>query len=185
MGTRVDLQEFVKSYTGPKLRLLFTGVGSFATGILGIPGASNVVESIFVPYSKESVVSLILEKHPTPHDFLEAGYSSVSLEMVNGLHACNSRKAEGLLPVTVTGAITSTRYRRGENHAFIAMGLGSVDIYHLQLDKLKEEEHTEDQVYIKRYVQDRMVSESAIALATGTQSDLVDELQKNGFLRKV
>lgn len=177
---KFDIHTFVKTYKGPKLRLLLTGVGSYASGIIGIPGASAVIDSITIPYSKESV-SLLLERfHPCPGEADDWG--SVSAEMVVGLHLCNSRDLGGAIPLTVTGAITTNRYRRGENRAFIAFGQESVEVYHLQLDKLAQEEHTEEAATQKRYVQDRLVSEIALALGTGSQSDLVDELQKGGFL---
>jgi len=182
---KFDIQALVKNYAGPKLRLLLTGVGSFASGIIGIPGSSAVIDSISIPYSRESVETLLKRHHPLALHVLEKA-SSVSQEMVVALHLCNCVDAQSVRPITITGAITTTRYRRGENHAFIAFGgQEDVEVYHLQLDKLKEEEHTDELVAQKRYVQDRLVSEVALAMATGTPSDLVDELQKNGFLTRV
>jgi nicotinamide mononucleotide (NMN) deamidase PncC len=180
---KFDVQALVKNYAGPKLRLLMTGVGSYATGIIGIPGSSSLIDSIYIPYSRESVAELIERLHPNASDVLEKA-ASVSQEMVVALHLCNSAKLKGELPVTITGAITTSRYRRGENHAFIAFGSPSImEVYHLKLDKLEEADHADEHVVArKRYVQDRMVSETALAMATGTQSDLVDELQTGGFL---
>ncbi len=183
---KFDICSFVSNYAGPKLRLLLTGVGSYATGILGIPGSSAVIDSIYVPYSRESVAALIERLHPNAADVL-GNAGSVSQEMVVALHLCNSHDLREALPITVTGAITTTRYRRGDNHAFIAFGHpSSVDVYHLQLDKLDEADHSDTyKVSRKRYIQDRMISECALALATGTSSDLVDELQTGGFLVRV
>lgn len=181
--TKFDVQALVKNYAGPKLRLLMTGVGSYATGIIGIPGSSAMIDSVYVPYSKESVAELLERLHPNAAEVLENA-GSVSQEMVVALHLCNSHNLRGALPITITGAITTTRYRRGENHAFIAFGHpSSMEVYHLKFDKIPEEDHAhEAKVLYKRYVQDRMICEAALAMATGTQSDLVDELQTGGIL---
>lgn len=181
---RLDMEALVKSYTGPKLRLLFTGVGSYASGLIGIPGSSALIDSITIPYSKESVSDVLRRLHPQAEDVIENA-QSVSQEMVVALHFCNSRELRGTIPVTVTGAITTNRYRRGENHAFIALGQASVEVHHLLLDKLTEQEHVAEVVAKKRYIQDRMISEVALAMALGMQSDLVDELQKTDYLVRV
>lgn len=182
MGT-FDIHTFVETYTGPKLRMLFTGVGSYATGIIGIAGASKVVDSIYVPYSHEACSNLLRRFYPSGIEVLES-HGSVSSEMAVALHACNSVDLGEALPLTVTGAITTSRHRRGENRAYIAVGRpGEMDVWHLKLDKLSEEEHGDEGAVIrKRYVQDRIVSEVAICLAVQTQSTLVSELQDGAHL---
>jgi hypothetical protein len=144
-----------------------------------------LIDSITIPYSKESVSDLLRRLHPQGGEDVIESAQSVSQEMVVALHLCNSRNLRGTIPVTATGAITTTRYRRGENHAFIATGQASVEVYHLLLDKLSEQEHTPEAVAKKRYIQDRMVSEVALTMALGAQSDIVDELQKNKYLVRV
>lgn len=180
---KFDIQSLVRDYKGPKLRILMTGVGSYATGIIGIPGSSEIIDSITIPYSRESVSRLLTHTHPQFHDILESA-SDVSQEMVVALHMCNSEYLGDCVPLTVTGAVTTNRYRRGDNQAYIATGHpSSMEVYHLMLDKMEESEHSDaDKVAQKRYLQDRMISEVALAMAAGMQSDLVDELQKAQYL---
>lgn len=182
---KFDMQSFVEQYSGPKLRMLFTGVGSYATGITGVAGASKVVDSIFIPYSQESCMNLFTRLYPKGLDVSEA-HGSVSEEMVVALHACNCTDLGTSVPLTVTGAITTNRYRRGDNHAFIAFGpANDPEVWHLHLDKLSEEEHTPEAAAQKRYFQDRLVSEVALCLATHLATELLHDLYEGGHLVRI
>lgn len=182
---KFDIQSFVEQYSGPKLKMLFTGVGSYATGITGVAGASKVVDSIFVPYSHESCTKLFTRLYPEGLDVSET-HGSVSEEMVVSLHACNCADLGTSVPLTVTGAITTSRYRRGDNHAFIAVGSANdLEVWHLHLDKLTEEEHTAEAAAQKRYFQDRLVSEVALCLATHLTTELMHDLHEGGHLVRV
>ena len=183
--TTFHLHSFVSEYQGPKLRMLFTGVGSYATGLLGVPGASKVLDSIQVPYSHEAC-SLLFKRHYPQGLEVSETHGSVSKEMAVALHACNSADLGDLIPITVTAAITTSRYRRGDNQAFIAVGKpDNLEVWHLRLDKLTEEEHQPEAVLTKRYFQDRLVSEVAICLATSLTTPILTDLLEGGHLVRV
>jgi len=178
----LDLESFVSSYQGPKLRLLFTGAGAWASGLLGVPGASSVVDSLHIPYSYDAVRSLLEKWHPNADTVLENS-GAVSAEMATALHLCNCHDLGSLVPVTVTAAITTSRYRKGDNHAYIVVGHpSSFDVYHLILDKLSEQEHVQPMITTKRYVQDRVIGEVALSLACSLSHPLLSELMEGGYL---
>jgi len=178
----LDLPSVVQTYKGPKLRLLFTGAGAWASGLLGIPGASSLVDSLYVPYSHESVHGLLRDRHPDPESIIQ-NCGSVSQEMAVALHLCNSHNIGNCIPVSVTAAVSTNRYRKGDNHAFIVVGPpSSFSTYHLALHKLSEEEHTPEAVAAKRYIEDRMIGEVALALSLDVESQLVNILKEDGHL---
>lgn len=179
---------FVQNWRGPKLRLVATGMGATLGGLFAIPGSSNLIDSLFIPYSKDSLERFIRKAEVPGYDavFGENAASSVSKEMVVAMHAANCCEASNAVaPVTITAAITTSRYRKGNNHAFIAVGLANPVVYHLLLDKLQEHEHVEPAIIPKRHIQDTLISLVALHLATGIPSSVLDELQAVGALTEV
>lgn len=162
-NTDFDMTKFVTQYEGPKLSLLFTGLGADAAQIVAIAGASRVVYDIQIPYAREAVEAIT-----GPLDA-----PSVSKEQVLALHARTC--PQGVRKVTVTGAITSTRYRRGENHAYIAIDStdgGPVRTWHMSLRKMDEKYHERPLVVNSaRRCDDAMICEVAFNLLMGQHPD--------------
>lgn len=149
-------RDLIEMYKGPKLSLLFTGCGARAAELLKEPGSSGVLYDLHIPYAQEATQALTGP--------LEV--SSVSKEMVLALH--DRKVPEGVCRVTVTAAITSTRYRRGDNHAYIAVDSDDgVRVWHLKLPKMEEENHKgRGKILANRVFEDSTICDVAILLGT-------------------
>jgi nicotinamide mononucleotide (NMN) deamidase PncC len=184
-----DLFRIVQEYRGPPLKMLLAGAGSYAMRILEVPGASRVLDSIFVPYAEERMDQWLLATHPIPRvaEAILERHPRVSQEMVSSLHVANCTSLGDAYPLTVTAAITSKRKRQGENQAFIAAGPpGSYDAWHVQLAKLEDVDFEDyNKVEARRFVQDRIISEVALSIATGIPSALRAEMEESGYVRKL
>lgn len=189
MTEAFDLFRVVEEYDGPPLKMVLAGAGSYAMRILEVPGASAVLDSIFVPYSEESFEQWLLDTHPVTDvasTVLEK-MPKVSGTMVRTLHVANCANLRNTYPLTVTAAITSKKQRQRSNQAFIAVGPpGNYDVWHVQLARLDDADFEEvNKVEARRFVQDRIVSEIALSVATGVSSVLRDEMEQAGYVRKV
>jgi nicotinamide mononucleotide (NMN) deamidase PncC len=172
----------VANYKGPKISAVITGCGAWLTSLISAPGASRVVDEIQVLYSEEAMFRF-LKANLDPDTYIQAEMApAVSPErarfMIRALG--NATAGRDVQRVAVTGAITSARYRRGSNRAWIAVGKDG--LWQLQLDKLEEHEHTAPNVFRNRLAQDRMISEVALSLATDVHSKLCAELIEGGYL---
>lgn len=187
-----SLFRLVEEYDGPPLRMLLAGAGSFAMRVLEVPGASRVLDSIQVPYSTTRTLSYLMDNHPNDtfaKDVQKVFHKTpaVSQQMCEWLHECNSNNLQGCAPLTVTAAITSKKQRQGQNHAFIGAGMpNAYDIWHVQLHKLDDVDFEDrNKIETRRFLQDRIISEIALSLATGITSHLRNEMQEAGYLEKV
>lgn len=111
-----------------KIKLYCAGVGFSFADIIARPGCSSLLSDIHYLYSEESLTRLFsVEK-------------AVSRETAVNL----AIHQQGDIVVGVTGAITSARYRRGNNEAYIALmkpDLKSPIVKHVKLFKMPEAEH--------------------------------------------
>lgn len=164
----MNLFTFLESYKGPKLSLLFTGCGAHAAELLLVPGASKVLYDLQIPYSHEAV-EVLTGPLAVP---------SVSKERVLALHA--RYRPEDVLRVTVTAAITSARYRQGENHAYIAIDSANTGsrVWHLTLRKVEEKYHKSSGQHsvaaMARNIDDYMICEIALTLVLGQEFDWLE-----------
>jgi len=162
----------VETYRGPKLSLLFTGCGARAAEIVSVPGASEVLYDLHIPYAREAVEALIGANDS----------SAVSAAMVRRLH--DRKVPKGALRVTVTAAITSTRYRRGNNHAYIMVDhpLQPTEprVWHMKLEKMEERLHRSKRtVAVMRQYEDALICDVALLLATDQSTPLEALLADN------
>lgn len=152
------ISTLVETYKGPKLSLLFTGCGARAAEILAVPGASEVLYDLHIPYAREAVAA---EVGP-PAD------AAVSPRVALQLH--NRPVPPGTIRVTVTAAITSTRYRRGDNHAYIVVDTGTFPhemVWYLKMEKMEKHLHkSKRRVQVMRKFEDSLVCDVALLLAT-------------------
>ena len=156
------ISTLVETYKGPKLSLLFTGCGARAAEILAVPGASEVLYDLHIPYAREAVAAEVGE----PAD------AAVSAKVALQLH--NRPVPVEMIRVTATAAITSTRYRRGDNHAYIVVDtntntdtLPHCIVWHLKMEKMEERLHSSKRtVAVMRQYEDALVCDVALLLAT-------------------
>lgn len=189
MTEAFELARVVEEYEGPPLKMVLAGAGSYAMRILEVPGASAVLDSIFVPYAEERMEQWLRKTHPFPDVAMQVYRSKpkVSAASVSNMHVANCTNLGDAYPLTVTAAVTSKRQRQGENHAFIAVGPpGSYDSWHVQLSKLDDIDfEDQNKVNTKRFIQDRIISEVALSIATGVSSVLRAEMEEAGYVRKL
>lgn len=122
------VQDFVRDYKGPKLSIVVVGGGNFLADILKFPGASAIVEAVYQPYSEPAVRAFCgVDEFP-----------AVSAERVKRLEYCTPY-GEGKV-VAITAALTTTRYRKGDNHAWYMIA-GMKEPEHIVLEKLSEEKY--------------------------------------------
>lgn len=180
-----SLFRVVGEYEGPPLRMVLAGAGSFAARIVEVPGASKVLDSIWIPYSRERLNDWI---RSGPWDKPEVEkVKAVSEEMLDYIHWTNCTALKGAKPLSVTAAVSSKKQRQGENEAYIAVGgPAEIDRYHVKLHKLEDVDfEDENRVNTKRFIQDRMISEIALHFATGIPSVLTEEMMSAGYVRKL
>jgi hypothetical protein len=123
------LELFVRTYEGPKLAIVATGGAAHLGDLAAIPGASRVLHSVDVPYATELVPL--------------KDYSAVSEERLYELKEFYSfcyGGPKGIRWIIVTAALTTDRYRRGPNHAWVQITGRN---HYFAMDKLSEAEHFE------------------------------------------
>lgn len=191
MPTDSILHQIVEEYKGPPLKMVLAGAGAYAMRILEVPGASAVLDSIYVPYSSERMEQWLLSYHPRPALAKEVfdAHPKVSLELLDTLHVANCSKLgeSDVTPLTITAAITSKKQRQGANQAFVSFGPPAAsENWHIQLHKLEDVDF-KDAYFVeqRRFIQDRIISEVALSLVTGIESELRTEMVNSGFVRKV
>lgn len=175
--------EFVQSYNGPKLAILATGGGMNLALVGTIPGASRVLHSFYCPYSTEETIQFLRANHPSPTAFQA---SAVSHAAALELYQAMSNKNPEQNVAVVTAACTSSRWRRGENRAYIACknNEGVVEVWHLKIPKATQEEYaklTPETIAAVREMEDKGIANTALALV-GNITSIQESLKRLGFL---
>lgn len=138
------LELFVQTYEGPKLAIVATGGAAHLADLAAIPGASAILHGIQIPYSEECRDRLFRHvswvKPWSPCAGVGPEAAAQLLQCARGMVFA---PAGPVLAVVVTAALTTTRYRKGKNHAYILWqeGEGLVNKAYLELPKLSEEVH--------------------------------------------
>lgn len=194
---REYLKSFVKDYNGPQVSVVAAGAGLSLLDVAKIPGSSKVLHSFEAPYATEATAEFIASNYTVEaaHNFtLKCVSPTAAWDMFYALEMQNKKRGHyELCNVGITGAVTTTRYRRGDNHAFIAFRKNHlIEVWHLMLTKLPEEFHKsgdEDRIIRQRIEDDERIGLAAIALATGFNipftTNWLDTEQKNGTLTRV
>jgi len=176
-----ELEKKVASYTGPKIGFVLTGGGIGVAQLATVVGASKLIHSITIPYSSEESERFIREGLSVVKNDRRA----IERSKAYAKHAVSEHAAELLAlvgdklwsgfqddpcgTVVCTAATTTSRYRRGDNHAWIGIVRPGgpwfdqrVTFHHLKLSKLSEEEYNKAGAgYIawKRRDEDRQITE--------------------------
>jgi nicotinamide mononucleotide (NMN) deamidase PncC len=170
-----NLSKCIEEYNGKKLVFIVTGGAMEVFRLPQTPGASKVLQAMFVPYGEKE-----LEKFVASCYGLEGGEKvkkAVSPETANMLCKTGLQKWKSSKVVAVTAATTTSRWRRGTNHAFVAVGeisdgigLKTIRVHHLELPKLSKEEYEKlsaQEVLELRIHEDKEIANFALKLAFG------------------
>lgn len=153
----LGLKIIQESLNGSKLRIITTGCGQQLSNLLCWPGASSIIDSIYIPYSSDALNDYLLQDVPE---------KSVSLETVKAI--INRNRHKGIACLAISGAITTNRYRKGEHHAYVGILNGDEELYfYIQLSKLSEQEFqmlTENDILADRMDEDIFISKCALCL---------------------
>lgn len=183
------LQRLVAGYQqSRKIAIVVAGGGASMSHLALVPGSSKVLDAMHVLYSEPSTVAFIRS----------AGYSiaapdeykMVSPYIANALFLAGAHHYRNSGIISVTSALTTNRYRRGDNHAIIRTS-NSV-CHELKFDKLPESVYTDpvipwrdQQIALKRQKEDELISEVALKLGTGFEAGSLERLYSNGTLRRL
>jgi len=139
---------FVENYelgndNAPKLAILATGGGISLGDIAKIPGSSRILHSFYVPYATEETLRFLRTWHPHKVEDFDFEKSAVSPKAALELYKAMEARYPGCRTVAVTAACISSKWRRGENRAYIACknNEGVVQVWHLKVPKLSEKDH--------------------------------------------
>lgn len=176
------IKYFKETYKGWKLSFYLTGGAISISDFLKVPGAGKFIHGIYLPYSEEANQTFVLSHYGTPAKNLP----SVSQESVKTydhvLKAMNND--DRVLRVVASCALTTNRYRRGDNKAYISY---ANIIWKLTLNKLDEEEHkkySEYEIGLLRQAEDFKVSQAVLSCITGDKA-LIPSLQVGESLEVV
>lgn len=176
MSKTLQLYEKIQKYNGPKLVFIISGGGIGVTDLVKVMGASKIVHAIQIPYDSDEAVRFVTQNIRLP---LPSGMEPIELENIKFVsedwakHLCNAGLTEyagsKCKVFAITAGITTNRYRKGENHAWIACGTtaDNIETHHLQLPKLSEEDHDKmfpGYVDWKRGSDDRQIADFVLDL---------------------
>ena len=128
-----------------KIVLAVTGGGAACiSDLLTVPGASQTVLEVVVPYSSSSLKKLLGK----------SSNQSVSLETAREMASVCRERAQILDPgniqvagVACTAALTTNRSRRGDNQAWVVVSTHEANYeFHLELDKDVDRRVDEDRI---------------------------------------
>lgn len=149
---------------GAMLRIILAGAGINLARIATIPGASAVLDGIIIPYSEVALTDFLQE-------YLDKSVSIEAIQKMLDAGIDNSNSCT----VTITGALTTNRYRKGMNHAYIGISQSGIKRYwHILLEKLSEEEYNKQssmQIAARREQEDIIISNATVGLLLGTSID--------------
>lgn len=174
------LSRFVEKYSGIKQIYACVAGGGISISQIGlVPGSSKILYGTNVLYSETATQSYLKRFH---QDWELS--KMVSYECAERLIAAMSNEIGFVSPslghpevalVAITSAVTTSRYRRGLNEAWICTSRGDA---HVSLDKLPESLHSdpvipwrEQKIEVSRRTQDEFIAEVAIKLATGFECE--------------
>lgn len=174
MSNTIELYKKIQNYTGPKIVFIVTGGGIGITDLVKTMGASKLIHAIHIPYDSDEAIRFVTQNIRLP---LPEGMEPLDLDNIKHVseswakHLCNAGLIEyqhtDCKIVAITAALSTNRYRKGENHAWIAIGTNKANIetHHVQLSKLTEEEHEKffpGYVDWKRGAEDREITKFVV-----------------------
>jgi hypothetical protein len=185
---RNRILNLLPTYSGHKLSMLVTG-GGFGLAEIGmLPGVSALLSSLYSPYSVEES-TMFVERHsgwPTAGRFKAKMVSKdASVILCEALAWKNlTLKVPSTINIALTASLTTSRYRKGKNEAFISILLPKdeefIKTWHLSFPKLSEEAHgrlTVAEVCAIRAREEEVIALVALVLALNLEGiDLENEI---------
>ncbi len=172
----------------PKFYMLITGGGFGLMDIGKIPGSSDVLFRCHIPYDYRAQLDFIssIKGEEWVHQRFEVEKKSVE-EVLHDWHSVDasaseiyckalireaevSTSKEDFIFVSVTSALTSNRFRRSDNRAYVSIRRNknsSIENWKISLNKIDESyydgNHFGD-IYHQRIIEDRKISLAIIAI---------------------
>ncbi len=126
-------RDFIDTYKGEQLAICAVGAGALLNSMTLFLGAASVINTVHSPYGEDAVENFLVDNK------IEAPSGPcVSEQMARALYGALEEEAPGMVCIAITGAVTSQRYRRGKDHAYI---MANDQIVYVELKKLEEKEH--------------------------------------------
>lgn len=127
---------FREKYEGKKLSFYLAGGAVSIVDFLKVPGAGRFIYSIHIPYDEKANKNFI-EEITYPRLWSEPSVSYSTVRMYDDVLRELNNNSE-VLRVVVSCALTTNRYRKGDNRAIISF---NGELWKLMLNKLSEKEH--------------------------------------------
>jgi nicotinamide mononucleotide (NMN) deamidase PncC len=167
------LMDLVGTYQDQrKISVVSCGGGSASLARLSlIPGASKLLHSIDCPYDQTATINILRGAGI----YLTETDSMVSRKVALGLGFAAMNRSIRDIGIGVTGAITTNRYRRGNNAAYISICMNWLEkrIVVVNFDKLPESVYSdpivpwrEQTIFATRQKEDETIAMVALCLAT-------------------
>lgn len=161
-------QNFIKDYNGHKLIVITAGAGSLLHSLSAFPGSSKCFLGSINIYDSELFVETVGTK---PKSF--ASYEATDLL----LQAVEEDDYQGALVVSITGALTATRHRKGKDRAYAVLKdveLKSTISLEFEFPYLDEEAYaklTPEQVTQHRLTQEEFIAKVVLKYAAKMRPD--------------
>lgn len=142
MDMQAAIQKFRSEYAGPPVFFFITGGGHSCLDFRRYPGASRLLRGAFEPYNSEEIAHFMNEFGPSGNLIDPDNFPFCSEQMtVDALQALSTFAANSTnaLLVVVNSALTTDRWRRGENRSWIATSRGN--LFRLNLNKIDEQNY--------------------------------------------
>jgi hypothetical protein len=136
------IQKFRSEYAGPSAYFFITGGGHSCLDFRRYPGASRILRGAYEPYVSEEIAHFMNEYGPSGDLIDPSNFSFCTEQMtVDALQALSTFVADstGSLLVVVNSALTTNRWRRGDNRSWIATSRGN--LFRLNLNKIDEQNY--------------------------------------------
>jgi len=149
------VEKMISEYEGPKVGFIVSGGGAGIANLATVPGASKIIHEIKIPYSLEAVENFLSVVEVGRQGF----YSKDAVSQDSALllaEAARRSWGDNIKIIACTAAITTNRWRRGDNHAWICVinpatsetsgkrfynAKERTKSFHFELSKLTEEEY--------------------------------------------
>jgi len=178
------IEKMVAKYNGPKVGFVVSGGGASVANLALIPGVSKLLHEVKIPYSLEATESFISSIWESDR----GRYSNNAVSKESAFLLANAAKSYWGGDVGIIGctaAITTSRWRRGDNHAWICvikpnapdgaeginrMADGKTEYFHLELSKLSEKDYANAGGYVswKRRDEDQQIADFLLEKAFST-----------------
>jgi nicotinamide mononucleotide (NMN) deamidase PncC len=164
-------ERVVDKYNGPKISIMAAGAGMSLAQLQMIPGSSKLLHGMLFPYSEDMLLQ-VLGGDKRNYMVGPKGFKAVSPEVaemmaIRARMLTRDREAVG---IGITGALTTSRYRRGDNGAYIAIcgrinGEVKTLVGYLEVPKSEESVYnsmTPEQIRNLRKTEDEFVASAVL-----------------------